>query len=85
MLADLLPENTYFRFNPYLTEMCNIEETDPQKLEQMERDAIMYLRRNDDKFKEAAQNLNKSKHIYYRFFDWVSLKGKILGASIVNG
>lgn len=83
MLSDLLPENTYFRFNPYLTEKCNIEETDPLKLEQMERDAIMYLRRNDDKFKEAAESLNKLKNIHHKLYEWVSLKGK--SVSIFDG
>lgn len=84
MLADLLPQNTYFRFNPYLTEKCSIEETDPKKLEQMESDTIMYLRRNDDKFKEAAQKLKEPKYIYNRLSDWVSTKGILLGASMFS-
>lgn len=82
MLCDLLPAHTYFRFNPYLTEMCNIEETDAAKIEQMERDALMYLRRNDDKFKEAADVLLQNKTHSQRAKSWLNNKKQILGALI---
>lgn len=82
MLADLLPHDVYFRFNPYLTEMLNMEETDPKKLEQLERDAVMYLRRNEDKFQDAAKVLEKEKSYAYKFLDWISLKRETLGFTL---
>lgn len=77
MLSDLLPEGTYYRFNPYLTEMCPMCEIDPAKFEQLERDAIMYLRRNEDKFHQAAKKLSAGKTITQKLGDWISLQQQI--------
>ncbi|KAF5280276.1 hypothetical protein FQR65_LT03084 [Abscondita terminalis] len=74
MLNDLLPGNVYYRFNPYLTEMIGLSEINPKKLEQLERDALMYLRRNEDKFQEAARVLCESKGFTQKAFDWITTK-----------
>lgn len=79
MLSDLLPENVYFRFNPYLTEMIAMSEIDPIKLEQLERDAIMYLRRNDDKFQMAAKVLLEKRQITQKAVDYINLKIETYG------
>lgn len=80
-LSDLLPADTYFRFNPYLTEMCNIEENNPEKLETMERDALMYIRRNEDKFQKAAEVVLQKKSSFGKVKDWLCLKQQVLGLS----
>lgn len=77
MLSDLLPENVYFRFNPYLTEMLDIAEIDPNKLRQLERDAVMYLRRNEDKFQEAAVALCVKRDLTQKVVDWINLQKEI--------
>ncbi|XP_050297530.1 calcium-independent phospholipase A2-gamma-like isoform X2 [Anthonomus grandis grandis] len=77
MLSDLLPEGTYYRFNPYLTEMLSMSEIDPAKLEQLKRDAIMYLRRNEDKFHHAAQHLSEEKGFVQKCEDWMNLQRQI--------
>lgn len=82
MLNDLLPDNIYFRFNPYLTEMLNMAEIDPKKLEQLQRDALMYLRRNEDKFQEAAKVLCQMKGPTQKALDWINLKRDIVGFTI---
>lgn len=52
---------TYFRFNPYLTEMVSMTECNQEKLRQLERDALMYYRRNEHKFEELADILLKPR------------------------
>ncbi|KAJ8925955.1 hypothetical protein NQ315_009808 [Exocentrus adspersus] len=79
MLNDLLPGHVYYRFNPYLTEMLSMVETDSQKLEQLRRDAIMYLRRNEDKFQEVAKVLVKEKNVVERAKDYVKVQKEMLG------
>lgn len=82
MLNDLLPSDVYYRFNPYLTEMLSMVEIDPDKLEQLEKDAVMYLRRNDDKFQRAAKSLLEKRTPTQKVMDWVHLRKELLG---VNG
>lgn len=79
MLSDLLPENVYFRFNPYLTEMVSMVETDQEKHKQLKRDALMYLRRNEDKFQQAAKTLMLEKTIRQKFRERVKFQRELLG------
>lgn len=60
-VGDLMEPGTYFRFNPYLTEMISMTECNPEKWKQLERDAMMYYRRNEHKFEELAEILLKPK------------------------
>lgn len=59
--------------------MLNMAEIDPSKLEQLKRDAVMYLRRNEDKFQEAAKVLCETKGHTQKVVDWVNLKRDLLG------
>lgn len=79
MLNDLLPEHVYFRFNPYLTEMLSMVETRPEKITQLEQDARMYIRRNEDKFQRAAEVLLQKRKIQQQIMDWINLHRKISG------
>lgn len=79
MLNDLLPDHLYYRFNPYLTEHINMVEIDSNKLEQLRRDAIMYLRRNEDKFQEVAKALLRKKPFRQKVKDFVKQKRDMLG------
>lgn len=79
MLSDLLPPNVYYRFNPYLTEMLDMAEIDPSKLELLKRDALMYLRRNEDKFQDAAKAISATKPLTQKIMDWFNLRKEIHG------
>lgn len=79
MLSDLLPNNVYFRFNPYLTEMVGMTEIQPQKIETMERDVIMYLRRNEDKFQQAAESLMQPRTYLQKATDYLNKQREFLG------
>lgn len=61
ILSDLMPPGNYFRFNPYLTEMISMTEYREEKWKQIEKDALMYFRRNEDKFEELADILTKPR------------------------
>ncbi|CAK9800293.1 Calcium-independent phospholipase A2-gamma [Anthophora quadrimaculata] len=78
MLNDLLPEHVYFRFNPYLTEMLSMVEIRPEKINQLEQDARMYIRRNEEKFQKAAQVLLQKRKIQQKIMDWIALQRKVL-------
>lgn len=45
-MYDLLDCHVYFRLNPYLSAQYTLDEIDPAKLEQMNKDAKSYVRRN---------------------------------------
>ncbi|KAK9880477.1 hypothetical protein WA026_011720 [Henosepilachna vigintioctopunctata] len=79
MLNDLLPDHIYYRFNPYLMEMVSMVEIEEKKIEQLKRDALMYLRRNEDKFHAAAKALSESKNYMQRSSDWINCKRDMYG------
>ncbi|KYN17033.1 Calcium-independent phospholipase A2-gamma [Trachymyrmex cornetzi] len=77
MLNDLLPDHIYFRFNPYLTEMLSMVEIRPDKISQMEQDARMYVRRNEEKFQMAATALLEKRQIQQKVVDWIILQRQL--------
>ncbi|CAD5219428.1 unnamed protein product [Bursaphelenchus okinawaensis] len=58
-MGDLLPPNSYFRLNPYMSFPYTLDEIDPKRLEQMVADAQSYVRRNRQKIFDAAIQLNR--------------------------
>ncbi|KYM79589.1 Calcium-independent phospholipase A2-gamma [Atta colombica] len=79
MLNDLLPDHIYFRFNPYLTEMLSMVEIRPDKISQMEQDARMYIRRNEEKFQKAATALLEKRQLQQKVIDWIILQRQLSG------
>lgn len=70
ILSDLLAPGTYFRFNPYLTEWLSMVEVRPEKITQLENDAFMYFRKNEDKFEQVAEALTQPRTLYYKAKDY---------------
>ncbi|XP_043285174.1 calcium-independent phospholipase A2-gamma-like isoform X2 [Venturia canescens] len=79
MLNDLLPDHVYYRFNPYLTEMLSMEEIRPEKIMQLEGDAMMYIRKNEAKFRHAAAALTQKRSPTQKLADWCILNKKLMG------
>lgn len=51
----------------------------PEKLKQMEQDVLMYLRRNEDKFEQAALQLTETRTPNQKVHDWLERQQIILG------
>ncbi|XP_041071922.1 calcium-independent phospholipase A2-gamma isoform X2 [Carcharodon carcharias] len=74
MLDALLPPDTYFRFNPFLSEDIVLDENRKEKLNQLQTDGTRYLERNEPKLKKAAQILSQEKGMLQKVSDWFKLK-----------
>ncbi|KAL7867501.1 hypothetical protein SRHO_G00088850 [Serrasalmus rhombeus] len=74
MLDALLPPNTYFRFNPYMSEDIPLDENRPEKLNFLQAEGQRYLERNETKLKKAASVLSQEKSTIQRLAEWAQLK-----------
>lgn len=52
--------------------MIPMTECDEQKLKQAEKDALMYFRRNEDKFEDLAEMLTKPRSNMSLFKDFIN-------------
>lgn len=69
---DLLDSATYFRFNPYLPEMYNLDENRPERLKSMQDSASLYCHKNSLKFKTAVMRLMEPRGVVRTMRDWVA-------------
>ncbi|XP_059833812.1 calcium-independent phospholipase A2-gamma [Hypanus sabinus] len=74
MLDALLPPDTYFRFNPFMSEDIVLDENRKEKLNQLQMDGTRYLERNELKLKKAAKILGQEKDVLQKVTDWFKLK-----------
>lgn len=51
----------------------------PEKIAQLEQDAAMYMRRNEEKFQKAAKVLMQKKTVLQTVNDWVKLQKNAIG------
>jgi calcium-independent phospholipase A2-gamma len=68
-LHDLLPPNIYFRLNPYMSADFVLDEHRPERVEQMLRDAHIYIRQNEYKFLKLGQQLTRLRTPWRRLVD----------------
>ncbi|XP_071358567.1 calcium-independent phospholipase A2-gamma [Trachinotus anak] len=74
MLDALLPPDTYFRFNPYMTEDIPLNESRVEKLNFLKGEGERYLERNEAKLRKAASVLGQEKSTIQRLAEWAKLK-----------
>ncbi|KAM4615211.1 calcium-independent phospholipase A2-gamma isoform 1-T4 [Polymixia lowei] len=74
MLDALLPPDTYFRFNPYLSEDIPLDESRLEKLNFLMSEGERYLGRNEAKLQKAASVLGQEKSAIQRLAEWAKLK-----------
>lgn len=74
MLDAFLPPNTYFRFNPCLSEDIAMDEHRQEKLKFLQTEGIRYLERNEEKLKKVSGILIQEKSSVQRMAEWARLK-----------
>ena len=80
LLSDLLPSEAYFRFNPYMSEEFLLNEIQEGKLQQMQFDTQLYLRRNASKVNMAGQRLKLQRTTPQKMQDWVMDKYSVFSS-----
>ncbi|XP_007245084.3 calcium-independent phospholipase A2-gamma [Astyanax mexicanus] len=74
MLDALLPPDTYFRFNPYMSEDIPLDESRAERLNFLQTEGQRYLERNEPKLKKAASVLSQEKSTIQKLAEWAQLK-----------
>ncbi|KAF0029655.1 calcium-independent phospholipase A2-gamma [Scophthalmus maximus] len=74
MLDALLPPDTYFRFNAYMSEDIPLNESRIEKLNFLKGEGERYLERNEAKLRKAASVLCQEKSSIQRLAEWAKLK-----------
>ncbi|XP_054480520.1 calcium-independent phospholipase A2-gamma [Anoplopoma fimbria] len=77
MLDALLPPDTYFRFNPYMSEDIPLNESRTEKLNFLKVEGERYLERNEAKLRKAASVLSQEKSTIQRLAEWAKLKANM--------
>ncbi|XP_071499403.1 uncharacterized protein [Diadema antillarum] len=73
-LQDLLPQGSYFRFNPLLSEDFLLDENRPEKIDQLQEEAQEYVSFNELRLMQAAGVLTREKSHLQRATDWLKEK-----------
>lgn len=81
MLDAFLPPNTYFRFNPYMSEDISMDENRQEKLNLLQAEGVRYLERNEEKLKKVTRILTREKSSVHRMADWARLRADMYNLS----
>ncbi|PWA26114.1 hypothetical protein CCH79_00015211 [Gambusia affinis] len=77
MLDALLPPDTYFRFNPHMSEDVPLNESRQDKLNLLKGEGDRYLERNEAKLRKAASVLGQEKGAIQKLAEWAKLKANM--------
>ena len=67
---ELLPPEVYFRFNPYLSEVIGLDESQPAKVQKAQAEAKAYVEKNILKVNSMKKALLKGKGVKQTVVDW---------------
>ncbi|XP_011683797.1 phospholipase A I [Strongylocentrotus purpuratus] len=76
-LQDLLPAGSYFRFNTLMSEDFLLDENRPDKLDQLQQEALDFVSINELRIMQAAGVLTREKSSLQKATDWVKLQKDI--------
>ncbi|XP_028287558.1 calcium-independent phospholipase A2-gamma isoform X2 [Parambassis ranga] len=79
MLDAFLPANTYFRFNPYISEDISMDESRQEKLNMLQAEGMRYLERNEEKLNKVARILTREKSSNQRMTEWAKYRLDMYG------
>lgn len=74
MLDAFLPADTYYRFNPYMSEDVSMDESRQEKLGLLQAEGARYLERNEHKLSKVARILTREKSAAHRMSEWARLR-----------
>uniref|UniRef100_A0A7N6FFP6 PNPLA domain-containing protein n=1 Tax=Anabas testudineus TaxID=64144 RepID=A0A7N6FFP6_ANATE len=80
MLDAFLPSDTYYRFNPYISEDISMDDNRQEKLNMLQTEGVRYLEKNEEKLKKVARILTREKGSVQRMAEWLRFK-----ADMYNG
>lgn len=80
MLDAFLPPNTYYRFNPYMSEDIAMDDSRQERLRQLQSEGSRYLDRNEEKLKKVSHVLSREKSSVQMLAEWARLR-----ADMYNG
>lgn len=80
MLDAYLPPNTYYRFNPHMSEDIAMDDSRQERLRQLQAEGVRYLDRNEEKLEKVSRILTREKSSAQALAEWARLK-----ADMYNG
>ncbi|XP_022048458.2 calcium-independent phospholipase A2-gamma-like isoform X1 [Acanthochromis polyacanthus] len=84
MLDAFLPPDTYFRFNPHMSEDISLDDNRQEKLNLLQAEGVRYLERNEEKLNKVARILTREKSSIQRMSEWARLRADMYNSLSFN-
>lgn len=84
MLDAFLPPDTYYRFNPYMSEDIAMDDSRQERLKQLQTEGLRYLGRNEEKLKKVSRILTREKSSVQMLAEWARLKADMYNGVRMN-
>lgn len=84
MLDAFLPPDTYYRFNPYMSEDIAMDDSRQERLTQLQTEGLRYLGRNEEKLQKVSRILTREKSCVQMLAEWARLKADMYNGVRMN-